>query len=108
MLSYLRCKERGHSGKEDISISQRKYTLDILEDAELLGARSAKFLMEQHLKLTPIDGEPIKDPSQYRRLVGHLIYLTITRPDITYSVHILSRSMQQPRRPHLEAGKQLR
>ncbi|KAI5336117.1 hypothetical protein L3X38_026251 [Prunus dulcis] len=62
------------------------------------------FPLEQNLKSTPTDVELLKDPSQYRRLVGHLIYLTITRPYITYSVHILSQFMRQPRKLHLEAA----
>lgn len=46
----------------------------------------------------------LKDQSQYRRLVGRLIYLTIIRPNITYSGHVLSRFMHAPRRPHMEAA----
>jgi len=49
-------------------------------------------------------GELLKDPCIYQRLIGRLIYLTITRPDITYSVHILSRFMHEPRQPHMAAA----
>ncbi|CAL2227718.1 unnamed protein product [Prunus armeniaca] len=93
--------------KDGISICQRKYALDILEEAGLLGAKPAMFPMEQHLKLTPTDGVILKDPTHYRRLVGRLIYLTITRPEIAYSVHILSQFIQQPRKPRLDAVHRL-
>jgi len=45
---------------------QRKYALDILQDAGLLGGRPDSFPMEQHLKLTPTDGVPLDDPTCYR------------------------------------------
>ena len=68
----------------------------------MLGSKPAKFLMEKSLKLTSTDGDLLKDPTYYRRLVGKLIYLTITRPEISFSVNTLSQFMQEPRRSHLD------
>ena len=98
-LKYFLGIEFLHS-KKGIFMSQRKYAIDILQDAGLLGTRPDKFPMEQNLKLTPTDGELLNDPTKYRRLVGRLIYLTVTRPDIVYSVRTLSQFMHEPQKPH--------
>ena len=60
--------------------------------------------MEQYLKLTPDDGELLKDPVKYRRLMGRLIYLMVTRPDIAFSVWTLSQYIQTPQKPHWDAA----
>ncbi|KAK2980559.1 hypothetical protein RJ640_006052 [Escallonia rubra] len=88
-------------------LCQRKYTLDILDDCGLTGARPSEFPMEQNLKLSNSTEAILSYPSPYRRLVGRLIYLTVTRPDIVHTVNILSRFMHQPRQPHLDAAHRL-
>ncbi|KAK3019009.1 hypothetical protein RJ639_003617 [Escallonia herrerae] len=90
--------------KKGIFMSQRKYALDILQDSGLLGVRPDKFPMEQNLKLTSTDGILLSDPTKYRRLIGRLIYLSVTRPDIVYSVQTLSQFMHEPRKPHWNAA----
>uniref|UniRef100_A0A2N9J5N3 Integrase catalytic domain-containing protein n=1 Tax=Fagus sylvatica TaxID=28930 RepID=A0A2N9J5N3_FAGSY len=89
--------------KAGISLSQRKYTLDILQDTGYLGSKPVTTPMESNLKLMPDEGEFIDDPDTYRRLVGKLIYLTITRPDISYAVSVVSQFMTNPRVPHMNA-----
>ncbi|KAM6584165.1 hypothetical protein CsatB_011167 [Cannabis sativa] len=85
-------------------LCQRKYTLDIISEAGLLGAKPSGFPIEQNHKLGLASGELLKDPESYRRVVGRLIYLAVTRPDLAYSVHILSQFMQEPRTEHWEAA----
>jgi len=80
--------------KAGIYMSQRKYGLHILQDTGITGARPDKSPMEQYLKFTPNNEELLKDSVKYRRLVGRLIYLTVTRPDIAFSVRTLSQYIQ--------------
>lgn len=78
-------------GSTGLFICQRKYTLDILDEGKMLDCKPSAFPMEQNQKLALDSGPTYSDPPRYRRLIGRLIYLTITRPKITYSVHILSQ-----------------
>ncbi|KAH7541938.1 hypothetical protein FEM48_Zijuj02G0020400 [Ziziphus jujuba var. spinosa] len=85
-------------------LCQRKYTLDIVSEAGLPGAKPCGFPIEQNHRLGLINGELLSNPESYRRLVGRLIYLVVTRPDLAYLVHILSQFMQEPRIEHWEAA----
>ncbi|KAL0641754.1 hypothetical protein Bca4012_103589 [Brassica carinata] len=90
--------------KEGLFMSQRKYTLDLLKDAGAYGGKTARMPMEDGYKV-PREGEiedskPFHDPKLYRKLVGKLIYLTITRPDICFAVNQVSQHMQLPKEHH--------
>ncbi|XP_042952200.1 uncharacterized mitochondrial protein AtMg00810-like [Carya illinoinensis] len=87
-----------------INICQRKYTLEILEDSRLLGTKPVSTPIELNHKLVHTTNEILQDPTAYRRLIRRLIYLTITRPDITYAVNVLSQFMDKPSQAHLHSA----
>ncbi|KAG7578454.1 Retrotransposon gag domain [Arabidopsis thaliana x Arabidopsis arenosa] len=84
-------------------LSQRKYALDIVTECGLLGCQPVSTPLEQNHKLPDDEGEFYEDVERYRRLVGRLVYLTFTRPDLSYVVHMLAQFMHQPRAKHWAA-----
>lgn len=93
--------------RDGIVLSQRKYVLDILEDSGMQGARPSLFPIEQHHQLTQPTSKVAPNPASYRRLVGRLLYLTITRPDITYAVNTLSQFVHSPSPSHVDAANRV-
>ncbi|GAU27876.1 hypothetical protein TSUD_159700 [Trifolium subterraneum] len=88
---------------DGIVISQRKYAMDILEETGLLNAKPVDTPMDPNVKLLPNQGEPLSDSGRYRRLVGKLNYLTVTRPDISFAVSVVSQFLNSPCQEHMDA-----
>ena len=75
--------------------------LDLLKETGKLGGKPASVPIEQNHKMC-IEEESAKvDKVQYQRLVGKLIYLAHTRPDLAYAVSVVSQFMHDPRVRHL-------
>jgi hypothetical protein len=81
-------------------LSQEKYIQDLLDRASLTDHRTVETPMELNVHLVATGGEPLEDPTHYRHIVGSLVYLDVTRPDISYSVHILSQFISAPTQIH--------
>ena len=79
-----------------VVLSQRKYALDILEETGMLYCKPVDTPMDPNVKLVPGQGESLRDPGRYQRLVGKLSYLIITRPDISFPVSVVSQFLQSP------------
>ena len=96
-----------------VILNQRKYILELISDTRLSGAKPVNTPLETNLRLTSVEfdqtaglqgDDVLIDNSVYQRLVGKLMYATITRPDISYAVQTLSQFMQHPKRSHKEAA----
>jgi hypothetical protein len=101
-LKYFLGLEIARSTK-GITVSQLKYSLEILQDSGLLASKPISLPMAQNLKLSWDVGTILSDPTPYKCLVGRLLYLTITRLDLAYSVQTLSQFMDSPRQPYPDA-----
>nr|XP_016450919.1 PREDICTED: uncharacterized mitochondrial protein AtMg00810-like [Nicotiana tabacum] len=98
---------------------QRKYTLELISELGLGAAKPAVTPIKANIKLTTkeydehtsnssaTDDKVLTDISQYQILLEKLLYLTVTRPDIVYSIQTLSQFMQKPKRSHLEVAQRV-
>ena len=82
-------------GFERLFLCQRKYALEIGNECGLLGAKPLDFAIEKNHKLVLASDRLLNDATRYRRLVVRLIYLTITRPELTYVILIPIRTILQ-------------
>eukprot|EP00253_Pinus_taeda_P003153 PITA_03153 len=86
-------------------LTQGKYSRNLLEKFGMDQCRSTETPLQQNLKLSSDDGTKEVDATTYRPLVGSLIYLTTTRPDLAYSVSVLSQFMSKQFESHSIAAK---
>ncbi|WZZ35211.1 hypothetical protein YC2023_018612 [Brassica napus] len=90
-----------------LHLMQRKYIIDLLLNTKMLDAKPVTTLMTVSQNLTLQSGTTIADPREFRMIVGSLQYLSITRPDIAYSVNRLSQFMHRPTDDHWQAAKRV-
>ena len=102
-LKFFLSMEVAWSSK-GITLYQRKYCIDLLQDCGMLGAKPATTPMDYTSKLSKDSGEPLSDISSYQRLVGRLLYLSHTLPDICYAVGWLSQFLAFPTMTHHRAA----
>jgi len=86
ILRYFLGFEISHS-PSGIVLNQQKYCLDLLSDNGFLACKPAFSPMEPFCPLSESEGSLLLNPSEYRRLIGHLLYLTHTRPGIIFAIH---------------------
>ena len=98
-LSYFLDLEITHS-TDGLYITQAKYTFELLSRVGLTDSKTVDTLIEFNAHLTPSGGKPLSNPSLYRCLVGSLIYLTVTRPNISYAVHQVNQYLPASRLSH--------
>ena len=89
--------------EQGIFLRQKKYVLDLLAGTGLLECRPAETPIMTNYGLRIVEGAKLADREQYQRLVGKLIYLSHTRPDIAYAVGVMSQFMHQPQEDHMDA-----
>ncbi|XP_068304448.1 uncharacterized mitochondrial protein AtMg00810-like [Pyrus communis] len=94
------------TSSKGLFLNQRRYLLDLLDEAHMLDCKPGHTPLVSKLQLDA-QSEPLSNPSVYQCIVGKLIYLTITRPDIAYSISLVSQFMHSPTLIHWEIVKRI-
>ncbi|XP_065629079.1 uncharacterized mitochondrial protein AtMg00810-like [Quercus suber] len=94
-LNYLLGFKITHS-IDGLYITQFKYAFELLSRAGLTDSKIVDTLVNLNVHLTPSGGKPLFNLSLYKRLVGSLVYLTVTHLDISYVVHQVNQYLSAP------------
>ena len=93
--------------KEGIFLSQSKYACDLLRRFHMEDCTPAPSPFQSGVKLSATCTSPEVDATLYRQLVGSLLYLTHSRPDLSFAVGRVSCYMQTPHESHWKAAKRI-
>ncbi|XP_042962618.1 uncharacterized mitochondrial protein AtMg00810-like [Carya illinoinensis] len=92
---------------EGLHLSQGKYATDLLNCTRMAGAKPTSTPCTSGSKLSKFLGDPLNDPTEYRTLVGALQHLTLTRPDLSFSVNQICQFLHCPTTDYLVAAKRV-
>ncbi|CAA6655015.1 unnamed protein product [Spirodela intermedia] len=106
LLHYYLDTEVKHSVRGTL-ISQGAYATKILERSGMAGCNPCQVPMATCLKLSKMSTEPLVDATAYTSIVGSLKYLVNTHPNLAFVVGYVSRFLEEPRKDHLAAVKQI-
>lgn len=93
--------------EDGIFFNQSKYIKEMLKKFGLEDSKPMKTPMSTEVKLTKDDEGESVDNTKYRGMIGSLLYLTASRPDIMFSVCLCTRFQEDPKTSHLEAVKRI-
>jgi hypothetical protein len=88
-----------------IWLLQRQYALNKLFEYGMMRCKPISIPLEQNVKLSVDERDLVEDTTMYRCIIRSLIYMTITRPNLSYAIGVVSQFVQTPRKPHLDAMK---
>lgn len=93
----------GSQVKKRYFLYQRKFVLDLLKDVTMIGCKLCLIAIEAYHRLKE-DCDKLIDVGRYKSLVGHLVYLSLTKLDITYAVGVISQFINASTQTHLEVS----
>ncbi|GAA0156367.1 hypothetical protein LIER_13881 [Lithospermum erythrorhizon] len=93
--------------EDNIFISHSNYAKNIVKKFGLESAKSKRTPLETHVKITRDEDDREVDMNDYRSMIGSLLYLTASRPDIAHSVGIFARYQTTPKESHLNLVKRI-
>ncbi|XP_057791241.1 uncharacterized mitochondrial protein AtMg00810-like [Salvia miltiorrhiza] len=93
--------------KEGILINQSKYAKKLINKFGIQHMKSVKIPMNTNWKVNPGTEGNFVSSTKYREIIGSLLYLTASRPDIAYAVGVCARYQSDPKEAHMDAAKRI-